>query len=233
MKCIIIDDEEMCRLNIRHLCSKVENLSLLAEFANPAEALPFIQKESIDLIFLDLHMPELSGADFLRSVSNLPQIVITTTDTGFALDAFEFNVTDYLIKPVSLARFLKAVEKVRERLKLQLDKEQRHSDSNVKELFVTVDRKLIKINFEDILFIEASGDYIFIHTAEKKYLTHSTLKKIEEKLPRSDFAKVHRSYIANLTKITDIQDSNLVMGAKLVPISRAQREKLISRLNLL
>lgn len=233
MNCILIDDEDMCRLNIRQLCKKVEGLNLVAEFENPTLALPRIKQGGIDLIFLDLHMPELSGSDFLKSVSDLPQVIITTTDISFALDAFQFNVTDYLIKPVALPRFLKAHEKAKDIYALRSGKDRRKREEKETELFVTIDRKLIKIRFDDILFIEASGDYIFIHTTQKKLLTHSTLKKVEERLPSDVFNKIHRSYIVNLSKISDIQDSNVLIEDQMVPISRANREKLISKLNLL
>jgi DNA-binding LytR/AlgR family response regulator len=230
MKCIIIDDEEMCRINIRHLCAKVDRLSVVGEFGNPTEALAVIEKGDLDVIFLDLHMPEISGIEFLKNVSSLPQVVITTTDTGFALDAYEFNVTDYLIKPVALPRFLKTYNKISERLK-QAKKETAEPADN--ELFITVDRRLIRLPFDQIQYIEATGDYINIKTADKRYLTHSTLKKIESKLPSQSFLKIHRSYIVQLSKIEDIEDSNVIIAKNKIPISRSQREPLLRKLNLL
>lgn len=227
MKCIIIDDEKTARMALAKLCETSGLLEVVAEFENPTLALPFINQNTVDLIFLDIHMPELKGSDFLKTMSTLPDVIMTTTDTSFALEAFEHNVIDYLVKPIDMPRFLKSMEKIKSSKKVQ------EEDIEAKSMFVNINSRLIKIDFEDIQFLESKGDYVQIKTDEKKHLVHVTLKKMEEKLPSSMFLKVHRSYIINLDKIIDIEDNSILIAEEIIPISRGNREALLTRLNTL
>ena len=238
MKCIIIDDETAARAIIDHLCSQLDSLQVLEEFPNAIQAIKFLNKNEVDLIFLDIHMPDFTGFDFIDTLKNPPKIVLTTSDKNFAIEAFEYDcIVDYLVKPVTLPRFLKAIQKVENFISpvsapIPLSANAVQSTSE-KELYVNIDRRLIKINFEKIYLIEAKGDYILIKTEEKNYTVHSTLKKIEDKLPENLFLKVHRSYIINVKQIIDIEDNSVLIARDVIPISRANRPELMKRLNLL
>ncbi|WP_435578994.1 LytR/AlgR family response regulator transcription factor [Gilvibacter sp.] len=238
MKCIIIDDEAMARAIIEQLCQQTDDLDVVAQFDNAIEAIKFINKNEVDIIFLDIHMPTFSGFDFLDTVTKEVQVILTTSDPQFAIEAFEYpRIKDYLVKPVTLPRFLKMVEKLKAQPKASSATAPAAASSSGstegKELYVNIDRRLIKIAFDQIFLIEAKGDYILIKTHEKNYTVHSTLKKIEEKLPESQFIKVHRSYIINFTKIVDIEDNSVLIERDVIPISRSNRPELMKRLNLL
>lgn len=239
MNCIIIDDEAAARAIMTHLCSQVENLDVIEEFPNALSAMKFLRKNDIDLIFLDLHMPDFSGFDFIETLRNPPKIVLTTSDRNFAIEAFEYEcIVDYLLKPITLPRFLKSIEKVQKKeLTPSIKKVEAPTSSPVsspeKEMYVNIDRRLVKIEFEHIYLIEAKGDYVLIKTENKNYTVHSTLKKIVEKLPESIFLKVHRSYVINISKIIDIEDNSVLIEKNVIPISRSNRPELMRRLNLL
>lgn len=239
MNCIIIDDEATARAIIKHLCSGINEINVVEEFSNAIEAIKYLNKNEVDLIFLDIHMPDFTGFDFIETIKNPPKIILTTSDANFAIQAFEYDcIEDYLIKPVTLSRFKKAIEKMQSSAK---NKKQKQSESkpskaatNTEEdLYVSVERRLIKIDIPSIYLVEAKGDYINIKTEDKNYTVHSTLKKIEDKLPEHLFLKVHRSYIINVHKIIDIEDSSVLIKKDVVPVSRSNRPELMKRLNLL
>jgi len=239
MKCIIIDDEAAARAIIAHLCDQVDNLEVVEEFPNALQAIKFLNKNQVDVIFLDIHMPDFTGFDFIDTIKNPPKIVLTTSDENFAITAFEYDcIVDYLVKPLSLPRFLKSIQKVENFVPSATSNQEETAnpstqESSQKELYVNIDRRLIKIEFEKIFLIEAKGDYILIKTEDKNYTVHSTLKKIEDKLPESLFLKVHRSYIINFKKIIDIEDNSILIAQDVIPISRANRPLLMKKLNLL
>lgn len=235
MKCIIVDDEATARAITKQLCKKIERLTIAEEFDNAIDAIKYLNTNSVDLIFLDIHMPTFSGFDFIQTLKNPPQIILTTSDRNFALDAFEYDcVVDYLVKPITPERFAKAVD----RIKIIQPEEEIPTTSDEtttigNDLYVNIDRRLVKINIPDICLIEAKGDYIKIKAEDKNYIVHSTLKKIQEKLPNNLFLKVHRSYIINTTKIIDIEDNSVLIKQDVIPVSRANRKELMQRLNLL
>ncbi len=249
MNSIIIDDELAARAIISHLCDQVDSIEVIEEFPNALQAIKFLNKNEVDLIFLDIHMPDFTGFDFIDTVKNPPKIVLTTSDKNFAIEAFEYDcIIDYLVKPITLPRFLKAIQKVEN---FATSKQPKISSATTskqpkissatsetegvskKELYVNIDRRLIKIASETIYLIEAKGDYILIKTEDKNYTVHSTLKKIEEKLPGSLFLKIHRSFVININKIIDIEDNSVLIARDVIPISRANRPELMKRLNLL
>jgi two-component system response regulator LytT len=234
MNCIIIDDEKMARVIIRTLCNQVKPLNLIEEFPSAIQAIKFLNENQVDLIFLDIHMPDFSGLDFIKTLKDPPKIIFTTSDPKFAIEAFEYDfIVDYLLKPVELARFEKAVKKVEKRQIIQ-DQLTSNLEPEIKnDFYVNIDRRLIKIDLQSIYLIEAKGDYINIKTEEKNYVVHSTLKKIEDKLPTSLFLKVHRSYIINVKKIIDIEDNSVLIKKDVVPVSRSNRPELMKRLDLL
>jgi len=238
IKSIIVDDELMAREILLALCEQHEAIEVVATLPNAIEAIKFLNKESVDLILLDIHMPDFTGFDFIQSLKNPPRVVMTTSDTNFALTAFEYDcIVDYLVKPITFERFSKAIQKVETLGELtpvdQSVPSKTSKDTIGKELYVNIDRRLIKINFESIYLIEAKGDYILIKTDDKNYTVHSTLKKIEEKLPDHSFLKIHRSYIINIKRIIDIEDNSVLIERDVIPISRANRPELMKRLNLL
>ena len=240
MNCIIVDDETAARTIVSHLCNQVDSLHVMDEFPNAMQAIKFLNKNDVDLIFLDIHMPDFTGFDFIDTLKDPPKIVLTTSDKNFAIEAFEYDcIVDYLVKPITLPRFLKAVQKVENAATtptsiIASTTPTGQTDTvSEKEMYVNIDRRLIKIEFEKVYLIEAKGDYILIKTEDKNYTVHSTLKKIEEKLPVSLFLKVHRSFIINITKIVDIEDNSVLIARDVIPISRSNRPELMKRLNLL
>ena len=246
MKCIIIDDEAMARAIIAQMISKDTELSLVQEFSNAIQAIKFLNQDSTaaDLIFLDIHMPDFTGFDFIQTIKNPPAVVLVTSDKNFATEAFEYDcIVDYLVKPITEDRFLKAVRKAKTIKGITAAapalaapaeaKEQPQPADTATEFYVNIDRRLIKIEIASVNVVEAKGDYIHIKTEQKNYIVHSTLKKIEEKLPDSLFLKVHRTYIINTKKIIDIEDNSVLIGKDVIPVSRANRPELIKRLNML
>jgi two-component system, LytTR family, response regulator LytT len=234
MNCIVIDDENMARVIIKTLCNEVKSLKLVQEFSGAIQAIKYLNENKVDLIFLDIHMPNFSGLDFIKTLKDPPKIIFTTSDPKFAIEAFEYDfIVDYLLKPIELPRFKKAIEKAE---KLLLNKnivKDKEETSSKNDFYVNIDRRLIKIDLPSIYLIQANGDYITIKTEDKDYVVHSTLKKIEEKLPNSLFLKVHRSYIINVKKIIDIEDNSVLIKRDVIPVSRSNRPELMKRLDLL
>ncbi|WP_298363701.1 LytTR family DNA-binding domain-containing protein [uncultured Lutibacter sp.] len=234
MKSIIIDDEEMARAIIEQLISKNKKLSLVESFSNAIDAIKYLNQNTIDLIFLDIHMPTFTGFDLLQTLKNPPKVILTTSDKNFAIEAFEYDcIVDYLVKPVTQKRFDKAVQKATLFSQASNVESKSKETEVINELYVNIDRRLVKINFATINLIEAKGDYILIKTDGKNYTVHSTMKKIEEKLPDDLFLKVHRSFIINTKKIIDIEDNSVLISNNVIPVSRSNRPELMKRLNLL
>ena len=214
MECIIIDDEQMARVIINTLCGEIESLKVVDEFSNAMQAIKFLNSNDVDLIFLDIHMPNFNGLDFIKTLKNPPKIILITSDPKFAIEAFEYDfIVDYLLKPLELSRFKKAIEK-----------------ANIKALNSASKTTKAK---SGIYLIEAKGDYIKIKTENKDYVVHSTLKKIEDKLPDFLFLKIHRSFIINIRKIIDIEDNSVLIHKDVIPVSRSKRPELMKRIDLL
>lgn len=234
MNCIIIDDESVARAIIEKLCSSVSSLNIVGQFSNAIQPIKYLNDNTVDLIFLDIHMPDFSGFDFIKTLKNPPSIILTTSDENYALEAFEYDfIVDYLIKPIKLERFQKAVTKAEKRSKKNTVSSPVEDKGLDDVLYVNIDRRLIKIDIPSIYLIESKGDYINIKTESKNYTVHSTLKKIESKLPKDLFLKVHRSFIINIKKIIDIEDNSVLIKKDVIPVSRSNRPELMKRLNLL
>ena len=234
MNCIIIDDDTSARLIIRQLC-KNSNLVVKEEFSSAVEAIKYLNSNSIDVAFLDIHMPTFSGFDFIKTLKTSLKVILTTSDKNFALEAFEFDcVVDYILKPAGIDRFNKSIKKLFNLPLAQLvNEENNEKPENIDFIFVNVDKRLVKIKIPEILLIEARGDYISIRTDKKSYVVHSTLKKIDSKLPSDSFLRIHRSYIINTSEIIDIEDNSVLINKHIIPISRSHKTELIKRLNLL
>lgn len=240
IKCIIIDDEEMAREILAAMIANVENIELVATFPNAIEAMKFLNKNQIDLIFLDIHMPSFTGFDFVQTIKNLPQVVFVTMDENFAKDAFEYDcIVDYLVKPIQEDRFYRSIDRVFRKLNSNLKNDTQISEriftqkKGVSEIYVNINSRLIKIDLDTICSIQSQGDYINIKTTETNYVVHTQLKKIKEKLPVAQFIQIHRSHIINIDKIIDIQDNTVLIGKEIIPISKQNRAILMKLLNLL
>lgn len=237
MKCLIIDDDATARLIINQFCSNDSRLEVVEQLPSAIEGMKYLNQEEVDIIFLDIHMPNFNGFDFIQTLKNPPRIILTTSDTNFAIEAFEYDcVVDYLVKPIELTRFEKAIAKALKTV-LTTSKDSSISSENKEDssddLYVNIDRRLIKIDIPSIYLIEAKGDYILIKTDEKNYTVHSTMKKIEDKLPDHSFLKIHRSFIINTQQIIDIEDNSVLIKKDVIPVSRSNRPELMKRLNLL
>jgi len=236
MNCIIIDDEATSRTIIGELCSSYKNLNVVEVFSNAIEAIKYLNQNKTDLIFLDIHMPDFNGFDFIRTLKDPPYIILTTADAEFAIQAFEYDcIVDYIVKPIKPERFKKSIQKVEGKLneKVTATTTEKEKLQTVDDFYVNINKRLIKIDIQSIYLVEAKGDYIYLKTDNKNYTVHSTLKKIEEKLPDHMFLKIHRSYIININKIIDIEDNSVLIEKDVVPVSRSNRPELMKRLNLL
>ena len=232
MNCIIIDDETAARAIVGQLCTKVPELHILQEFDNAIEAIKFLNQQEVDVVFLDIHMPGFTGIDFVQTLKNPPKIVLTTSDTEFAIAAYEYEfIVDYLVKPITFERFEKCIQKVKKSLSQKPVTTTTVEPTS--DLYINIDRRLIKLRLDEILVIEAEGDYIKVKTEKEVHRVHTTLKKIKEKLPDNLFLQIHRSYIINFTKIIDIEDNSVLIAKNVVPISRSNRPELMRKLNLL
>ncbi|TDE03611.1 LytR/AlgR family response regulator transcription factor [Flavobacterium hiemivividum] len=235
MNCIVIDDEEMARAIIEKMIENNPQLQLLQEFSNAMQAIKYLNQNEVDLIFLDIHMPDFTGFDFIQTIKNPPKVILVSSDKNFAFEAFEYEcIVDYLVKPITEDRFLKAIQKANStQLSPSSTVAKPVTEDNANEFYINIDRRLIKIEFATVNVVEAKGDYIHIKTEGKNYIVHSTLKKIEDKLPKDLFLKVHRSFIINTKKIIDIEDNSVLIAKDVIPISHANRPELMKRLNLL
>jgi DNA-binding LytR/AlgR family response regulator len=223
---IIVEDLQPAADFLRKFCERSGIVDVQAHFLNGEEALVYLSENLVDLIFLDVEMPGITGFQLMDQLVYQPQVILTTSKTEYAFSAFEYNVTDFLRKPFTYQRFLEAVQKV------EVKKQQ--EDSNTTDhIFIKVNGKLIRLKNEDILYIESMGDYVKFVTAEKKYITHNTIKNLETKVDGQKFLKVHRSYIVNLASIDDIQENTLYIRGNHIPISKAHKSKVMQKINII
>jgi len=220
IKCLIIEDEPIARDILKKYIEDMPSLELIAEFEEAVSALELLKKESIDLIFLDINMPKLSGISFLKSLTNPPDVILTTAYSEYALEGYELDVADYLLKPFSFERFLKAVNKIQVK---QLSKSKESS------IFIKADGKQYRVSIRDIIFAESMGDYITLHTASQKYTFNHTLTSFIEGLSDDNLVRVHRSFLINLTKIDFIEGNMITLGEQQVPIGKSYKEKFKKR----
>jgi len=231
---MLVDDDEMSRRLIEDYASRVDFINLVRTFSNPIDALSFLQNQNDDvhLVFLDIEMPEMSGIDFLETSSSKPQVVIISSKEKYALKAFDYSVTDYLLKPITFPRFFKAVSRAYERYN-QL----RSPFDDDREIFIKKNNTLVRIRYGDILWIEAMENYVIIVTSHERFTIHLTMKSIENQLPSVRFKRVHRSFIVNVGKIETIEDNVISIRSnevrKAIPIGKSYRESLINELKLI
>lgn len=232
MTCIIVDDEPLARQGMEINISSIANLRLLGSFSNALAANDFLRREKTDLLFLDINMPELSGLDFLRSLKDPPLVIFTTAYPQYALDSYELDAIDYLVKPIRIERFLKAVNKAENQLRLL---QQENNDNQVEKIesdyvFIKADGKFFKIYFRDILYIEGLKDYVVIYTADKnKFITSMNVKTIGAQLPASIFARVSKSYIANILHITSFDSELVYIRDNEIPLGQSFKDDFIKQ----
>jgi DNA-binding LytR/AlgR family response regulator len=231
MNILIIDDNAIARSVLRKLCSQQKDLVVAGECATAEEAYGFLQEEAVDLLLLDIEMPGMTGLQLVERLGHRrPVIVFTTSKKDYASEAFDLNVADYIVKPVTPARFIQAMAKAR----AIVDSSQEEVKWTEEEFLFIRDSTIIRrLKVEDILYAEAMGDYVKLYTPQKFYAVHTTLKAVEERLPGSRFLRVHRSFLVALNKIDTIQDGVIIIGEKAVPVADAYRKVLNSRMNIL
>jgi DNA-binding LytR/AlgR family response regulator len=236
ISCIIVEDIQIAADFLRKFCEKSDLVEVKGHFMNVADALEFLDQERVDLLFLDVEMPGANGFELLDSLTYSPKIILTTSKTEYAFNAFQYHVDDYLKKPFTYKRFMEAIEKLRQQQATEAGPATTFAsvpqpDSDF--LFIKAEDKLIKIRKDDILFLESMRDYVKFVTAGKSYITYSTLKNMEEKLIGQTFLKVHRSYIVNINKIDDIRGNTIYVLGNQIPIGKGHKEDLATRLNIL
>ncbi len=226
MNCIIIDDEPLAREAIEILISQTNDLNLIGSFNNPDAAAIFIKSNTVELIFLDIQMPGINGIEFARTIPKETFVIFTTAYSEFAIDSYEVDAIDYLIKPVKLERFQKAVEKAHAYSKLL---KANYVDNNIEQVtdayfFVKSDRRIFKIYFNHILFIQGLKDYVVMHTENQKVITAMNIKTINDQLPKDMFVRVSKSYIINTKHISSVDNNTVYIGTNEIPIGNIFRD---------
>ena len=229
-QCLIVDDEPPAREIIRRYIEKVPTLTLAGECANALQALAVLQKQVVDLLFLDIRMPQLNGNDFLKTLKNPPKVIFTTAYPDYALEGYELDIADYLLKPVPFDRFLKAVNKVFPSGQSKPDTRAKEETKTESFAYFRADRKMVKVMLQDILYIESMKDYIKVVTTNGTIITKQSISSAEEMLPEKEFARVHRSYIVSLKKIRTFTSELIGIGNTEIPIGKLYRNGVMKAL---
>ena len=227
INCIVIDDEPLARKGLKEYIADVDFLNFVAEFDSTLKATELINRGKSQLLFLDIQMPKITGLDFFKTLQTPPPVIFTTAYPQYALEGFEVNALDYLVKPISFERFLKAVLKAKEFYEVR---EMNQTEIAADHFFIKADSKLIKILYDDVLFVEALQNYVVIHTKGKKHISYLTIKSVEEYLPHSLFIKTHKSYIIAASKIESIEGNDVRIGQHYIPISRNLKDEVMEKL---
>ena len=228
LACLIIDDEPVARKGIEEYIAEVEFLELVAQCENPLKAATYLNEQTIDLIFLDIHMPKLSGIEFLKGLRHPPLVIFTTAYSDYALEGYSLDVVDYLMKPITFERFLKAAQKAFEvhQMKKLAAEHKTHSDY----FFVKCESKYEKVNYVDVRYVESLQNYVIVHTPTKKLITYMTLASFETQLPKDQFLKVHKSFIVSIAGIKSIDGNEIIIGDTRIPISRNLKDQVVNRI---
>jgi len=227
IRCLIIDDEPLAIEVIKSHLSQLSELELVATFNNPIEAIETIKNDAIDLIFLDIEMPLLSGIDFVKTIPNVPKVIFTTAYRNYAIESYELDVVDYLLKPIAFSRFFKAINKFKNSMALPVSVMANSEETIANDhIYVNVNKKFVKIKFADILYIESIKDYIRIHLPTQSIVTKDAIGNFEDKLP-SEFLRTHRSFIVNTSKVTAFTKVDVEIGDKEVPIGASYKEAVV------
>jgi DNA-binding LytR/AlgR family response regulator len=227
MKCIIVDDDDVSRMAIAKCVERLPALELLASFPSAKSALLALPDLDCDLVFLDVEMPEMTGLEFISAMNHAADVVIISAKIEYAIDAFDFNIADYITKPIDFKRFCKAVERV-ESIRSNIG-----SESNSKNLFIKVDSKYVKLDLNEIRYVEALSDYVSVHTDKGRFIILGTMNGMIAKLDQNKFIRIHRSYIANIDRIESIQEGSAMIEGKQLPVSRSSKDNLMKRIKLI
>jgi DNA-binding LytR/AlgR family response regulator len=230
INCIILEDDELALMSLQKIISGIDVLHLLGSYTNPIDAQENMDLSEVDLIFLDVEMPEISGIDFIKTLSNPPRVIVTTSRSDFAAEAFGIDAVDFILKPVLVNQVIKALQKYKQ---LESTDDIVPVASSATSIFVKVDSKLVQLHFRDILWVEALGDYVGFHVEGKRYVVKSTLAAIDKSLKFFSFIRVHRSFIVNVQHIKSLDDSSLIIQDKWIPVSRGYRPLVLEKIHLL
>ncbi|MEO0473702.1 MAG: LytTR family DNA-binding domain-containing protein [Bacteroidota bacterium] len=229
LRCVIIDDEPLAREGLSHYIREIDFLDLEGSFENPLGITDLLEKKALDLIFLDIQMPKLNGIDFLKIAQNLPPVILTTAYPSYALEGFQLNVLDYLLKPITFDRFYQASVRAREYVALRHKVSETPDRGEEGYFFVKCEQTYEKIYFAEILFIEGLQNYVRIHTEKNQYITLMSMKAVEEKLNPTHFLRVHKSYIVSIGKIDSVERHEIRIGPQAIPVSRNMRETVMDQ----
>ena len=220
IKCIIIDDEPLAAEVIENYLKEFSNVEYVGSFNNPLEALELIESGEIEAVFIDINMPKMNGLEFIRSIESKPSFIITTAYREYAVESYDLDVLDYLVKPIPFNRFLKSINKLSLKFNADRSMENAYDSSEKSFIFLKVDKKLVRIKYDDIHFIESLKDYIKVFTSEGDFLAHKSLTSITEELPKSKFLRIHRSFTVSLDKIDTLEGNSVLLKGKRIPIGR-------------
>ena len=230
LNCIIVDDEPVARKLLEEYVEDVGFFQLIGKAENPVKANALLNNNKVDLMFLDINMPKMTGIEFLRTSASLPLTILTTAYTEYAIEGFELDVLDYLVKPFSFERFLKACNKAKEYFELQNSSTEKRNVEDQSYFFVKCNGKIEKIFYDELLYVEAMLNYVVLHTEERKLIIYLTMKGIAEQLPADIFLKVHKSAIININKIKSIEGNEINMGKAKVVISQNLQENVMKQI---
>lgn len=234
MKCIIVDDEPLARELLTSYAQKVEGLRLLGTYCNAIEAFSALQHHQVDLMFLDIKMPQITGLDLIRSLKNPPQVILTTAYREYAYEAFDLDVVDYLLKPILFERFLRAISKIHQIKQPAENEEKQDALTKTYEdayIYLKQDREMVKIFLKDILYIESLRDYVRVKTTLQQVISYQRISYLEEKLPDSKFLRIHRSYIIALDKVVSFTPQTVNIGKQNIPIGRYYKNETLKVMN--
>lgn len=234
MRCLIVDDEPLARQLLESYVSRVEGLELMKSCANAIEAFTLLQQKPVDLMFLDIKMPQITGLDLLKSLKNPPRVILTTAYREYAFEAFDLDVVDYLLKPILFERFLRGISKIyqlTQPVELSAHENTIAQSFDDAYIFLKEDREMVKVYLKDILFIESLRDYIRVKTAEGQVITYQRISYLEQKLPENKFIRVHRSFIVALNRISSFNVATVKIGETNIPIGRLYKNETLKALN--
>ncbi len=229
-KVLIVDDNKVMRLMLSEMLKKIDGIEIAGECETAIDARSFLSRHTVDILLLDVEMPGMSGLELLKLLPEKPATILITAKTGYAIEAFELNVIDYIVKPVSIARIMLAIEKAKELLAM---KNTQLNEVNREQIFIRDNKVIRKILLSEILWLESKGDYVKINTIEKQYIIHSTLKSMEDKLPAAEFVRIHRGFLIPVSKIDYIEDGVAFIMGTALPVSETYKNDLLKKLQLI
>jgi two-component system response regulator LytT len=230
ISCIIVEDEPPAIKVLKRYAEKMGELDIVGIYQNPLEALQELRQTEVDLLFLDINLPDLNGIELLKSLKNPPKVIFTTAYSEFALEGFELQITDFLLKPYSFDRFVKAIQKVLQEIETEKKLQEWSAAKESDVLVIKADRKIYRLPFEEVLLLQAYGDYVKIQTTNKQLVPKETLNKLEKLLPEDQFIRIHRSYIIALSKVEYVEGNMVHIGDKNIPVGKSFREEFLKRI---